>query len=178
VTARKPAGTVAPMDRVRWARRIASLRAADPPVTWAEVSREIGLSQSQCKRILAQHRAAGDPDAPADPWAPIQRHIDVLEVALDLASETYAAAPPGSSVRVGAIRQMMEASERMLDVMRTVGLLPRDLRAMSVEREVRQLFLDLAEVLREHDVPDEVVQKMVALSERRIVQPAQLRQAG
>jgi DNA-binding Lrp family transcriptional regulator len=159
------------MDRVRHSRRIAAMRAEDPPRTWAKVAREIGMSSRQCQELLRQLQQSGDPDAPADPMAPIQRHLDVLEITMQEASATYASAPEGTSVRVGALRLMKEASGEMLDYMRLVGLLPRHLGHLAADREMQQVFREMAELLREHDADDDLLAGLLGLAERRLTGP-------
>lgn len=159
------------MDRVRWARKIAAMRTEDPPREWKDIAKETGLGIRACQKLHRQLMEAGDPDAPADPMAPIQRHLDVLEVTMHEASVTYAAAPEGSSVRVGALRLLKESSGEWIDMLRAVGFLPRQLGAVSAERELQALFREVAELAREHEVSDEFVDAVLRLSERRLTRP-------
>lgn len=164
---------VTPMDRVRWARTIAARRAEDPPKEWREIAREVGLPVRNCQKLLKQLQETGDPDAPANPMAPIQRHLDVLETVMDEAAITYAEATRGAE-RVGALKLLKDASSEMIDYMRLVGFLPRQLGALSFEREAQQMFRQFAEILQRYDVPDDAVAEVLALAEQRLTAPATL----
>lgn len=157
-----------PMDQVRWARQIAQLRAEDPPVEWREIAKRTNISVRNCQRMHAQLMESGDPDRPMDSMAPIQRHLDVLEVVMQEAAETYSAAPAGSNARVGALRLMMDTSERVIDTMRIVGFLPRQLGALSVEQEVQLMFREFAAMAERHQVPDEFLRDLLVLAESRL----------
>lgn len=158
------------MERVRWAREVVRMKADD--MTWPEIAVATGMSQAKCKRLAKDLQDAGDPDRPADPMAPIQRHLDVLEVTMLEASQTYVDAPEGSSVRVGALKLLKESSADWIDMMRLVGGVPRQLGAIPAERQMQQLFREFAELLRDHDASDEMLQALLELAERRLTRSA------
>jgi hypothetical protein len=166
---------ITPMMRITRARQVAELRNESPPKTWPQVAKATGLSQRTCQRLLEMLRATGDPDAPADAMRWVWERFDTLRVVMDEASNTYAAAPEGSAVRVGALKRIDEASAGILALAADVGFLPRHLRALSAEREIQQVFLDFAELLREHDAPDTLLEGLLELANRRVAQPAAAR---
>lgn len=161
---------ITPMDRVRWAREVVRLKYGEHK-TWGQVAKATGLSVATCKRIAADLQRAGDPDGPDDPMQWIRQHLDTLRVTMEEASNTYAAAPEGSAVRVGALKLFKQTSEDIVTLAVRVGFLPRQLGALSAEREMQQMFRELAELAREHDVPDEFLTAVLAMGERRLTQP-------
>lgn len=157
---------VTPMDRIRWSRDVSRLKAEGK--TWPEVAAATGLSQAKCRRLHAQMRAAGDPDAPVDAWAWVHRHLDALVIVMEEASATYSAAPAGSSAAVGALKLWKQTSEDMLELAQRVGWTPRQLGALNAERAMQELFREFARIAEEHNASDELLRSLLDLAERRL----------
>lgn len=158
--------TTTVFDRVVLARRIRDMRAQRPMPTWTKVAKAIGKPARTCQYLLKQLQDAGDPDGPVDPMAPVEEHITLLTVAMRDVAQAALDAPSGSSAQVGALRSLIDFSEQRLDYMRLAGFLPRQLGALSAERELQALFRELAELAREHEVPDAFIEAVQGMGER------------
>lgn len=154
-----------PMDRVKWARKIAEWRIEGRE--WKDIAKDVGLTQRNCQKLHQQYMESGDPDSTHDPMAPIHRHLQILEAVMAEAANTYAAAPDGSSVQVGALRLMKDASAEVIDYMRLAGMLPRHLGALALEQEMQQMMREFIEHLRRYNVDDKLLAELHDLAERR-----------
>lgn len=157
---------VTPMDRLRWSREVARLKSDG--MTWPEVARATGLTQAKCRRLWAQLKESGDPDAPVDAWGWVYRRRDALTITLEEAAATYAAAEPGSQAAVAALRLWEQTSDKMLELARWVGWTPRQLAALTAENAMQEMFRELARIVERYDVPSEAIEEMLALAERRL----------
>lgn len=103
-----------------------------------------------------------------DPLEVVQQTIDALTVTMHEAMRNAEAAPEGSSVRTQALRLGMDTAIQRLNVMRAAGRAPRSLAMPSLNQVTQLVFREFAEVLRRHDVADEVLADLLMLAERHM----------
>lgn len=87
---------------------------------------------------------------------------------MEKAGETYAQAPAGSAVQVGALKAFEMASEKSLELARWVGWTPRQLGALSAERAMQEMFREMAAIAERYDAPTEMIEAFLELAERRL----------
>lgn len=158
-------------EQVTLGRKVAALRAQDPPMGFREIGQELGRPASTVRDIHKRFMEAGDPDRALDPMEPITEHLELLTQVQIRASEAIDDAEAGSPALIGALKLIVDTSERRLEMMRVLGVLPTQLGALSAERRMQEMFREFAELAREHEASDDLVTAMLALAERRVAVP-------
>jgi 16S rRNA U516 pseudouridylate synthase RsuA-like enzyme len=74
-------------------------------------------------------------------------------------------------VRLGAITRTLDAHERRLKLMAAAGYVSRSLAAPLVEQEMVKLTQTVADVLRRHNVADDVIGELVTTARQRMRAP-------
>jgi hypothetical protein len=71
-----------------------------------------------------------------------------------------------SSAHVGALRTLMDLVGRRLNLLIEVGVMPRNLGDYADFPSLREMIVQMAEVIEKHDLPVEVVNDMLAVVEQ------------
>jgi hypothetical protein len=133
---------------------------------WAEISARFGLSDRQARRVVAEYRESRPHLHELDP-------IEIIEEALlqhDAAIEDLALLAQTTShdgTKLGAIKGRLEALRAKLELMAAVGVLPRDLRRLQIEVDIRHVAQAILDVFAAYDVPHEVQRAVVEAVESR-----------
>jgi hypothetical protein len=151
-------------DRVTRARRIAAMRAQEPPIAWRSIATQVGLSESQARDVYADFLRWQE--GIEDPMRFVDETIDSLTVAMSEAADAAAHADKGSTARVGAIRTFVDVAEMRLALMQRAGKVPRYLGAFAAQEETRVIFEEFAALLKRHDVKGAVLDDFVGLARR------------
>jgi hypothetical protein len=69
--------------------------------------------------------------------------------------------------RVSALRGLVETALTRLHVLRAAGRAPRSLAGPTVAQEMQVVFREFAELLRQHDVSDDVLRDLLELAESK-----------
>lgn len=156
------------LQRHQRGRTIAAMRSRHPrPVAWKDISRHLGIAESTAHDCYEQYLAAEE-SMIADPLEAVNETIDVMTVAMHQALITYEAAPPGTSVRVQALRTAVDTALMRLQVMRSAGRAPRSLAAPAVAQQLQLVLREFAELLRRHDVGDQVLRDFLDLADSQM----------
>jgi hypothetical protein len=155
------------LDRLHHAREVVQLK-DNEGLTWPQVAERTGRPKTTCERLYRDFKRNGDLHPDRDAWAWVYRRLDALTLVMEKAAETYAAAPAGSAVQVGALKAFEMASEKSLELARWVGWTPRQLGALSAERAMQEMFREMAAIAERYDAPDEMVQAFLDLAERKL----------
>lgn len=148
-------------------RRIAAMRARVKPTAWKTIAAEVGMSVSGAKDAHEQFLAAEE--AMLDnPLAVVDETIDAMTVAIDRQLRNAEAAGAGTSTSVQALRAAVDTAVLRLTIMRQAGRAPRSLAAPTIAAQVQLVFREFAELLRRHQVRDEVLRDLLALAESQM----------
>jgi hypothetical protein len=137
------------------------------PVAWADIAKEVGMSEAGARDAWEQFREA-EASMLDDPLAVVDETIDMMTVAIHQALATYEDAAPGSSVRVQALRAAVDTAMVRLQVMRSAGRAPRSLAAPALAQQLQVVFREFAELLRRHELGDEVLRDFLSLAESQM----------
>jgi hypothetical protein len=74
-------------------------------------------------------------------------------------------------VKLGAIGRALDAHERRLKLMAAAGYISRNLSAPLVEQQMIALTRTVAEILRRHNVAEEVIGELLTEARRRMSSP-------
>jgi hypothetical protein len=75
-------------------------------------------------------------------------------------------------VKLGAIGRAIDLHERRLKLMASAGYISRNLAAPLIEQEMAAFAQGVAEILRRHEVGDEVIGELVTMARERLRSPA------
>lgn len=111
--------------------------------TWEEISQEVGLSVSQCKRAhRAKKRVMADL-LDMDPVEIVKRVIEGFEASIgDLEKMAFEYAAEHPSAAVGAKKGADESRRNLVILLQSIGVLPHELGTLRFVREVR-VIVDL-----------------------------------
>lgn len=141
------------------------IRARARGFSWDEIARRSGLSDRQCRRILADYRQSRPGLHEIDPVEVIEEALDAYDAAIeDLALLAEQTSHDGT--RLGAIRSRVEASRAKMELMHAVGVLP-SLHVMRVEVDAHRLAQTVLEVFRAHRVSHEAQKAVLEALEGR-----------
>lgn len=132
---------------------------------WADIAAQFDVSERQAKRVFASWRDDEQSSEYLDPAEAIRSTLELLRQGIADMAELEVSAD-NDSARIGATRLKVEIAERLLELLSAVGVLPRNLRALRLEDEMQQVLRSFMEVLRRHDVGDEVLQELHDVAER------------
>lgn len=142
------------------------VRARARGLGWAEISARLALSERQCRRVVAEFRETGPRLHEMDPVETIEEALEQFDSAIeDLA--LLAEKSQHDGVRLGATRSRLDALRGKLELMRAVGVLPRDLGRLKIEVDVRHTARAILDVFEAYSVPHEVQEAVVEAVENR-----------
>jgi hypothetical protein len=101
----------------------------------------------------------------------VTRTLAAFEQAIEDLGEIVGDRAAPVHVRLGAIGRTFDAHERRLRLMASAGFISRSLAAPLVEQEMAAWTQGVAEILRRHDVGDEVIAELVTMTRQRVRAP-------
>jgi hypothetical protein len=158
----KPTHRLAAHDKV--ARDDAIVCARMRGRSWAAIASEHELSQRQCQEIMRAYRERHPRTRSRDPLELLDDMLDLYQGAQEELAE-IAATTNHAATRVGAIRTRLDALEAQTNLLRLVGVLPRDLGLLGQHLDVQQLANNILAVFAEYDVPVEAKQALLRVLE-------------
>jgi hypothetical protein len=108
--------------------------------TWEEISEEVGLSVSACKRAAKKKRETMMKLLDMDPIEVVKKIVEGFEASigdLEAMAVEYASAHP--SAAVGAKKGADEARRNLITLLQSIGFLPKELGTIRWVVEVRQI---------------------------------------
>jgi hypothetical protein len=141
------------------------------------------LAEAHSMTVRRVHQIAADwddlPSVPKDGFRvdtgeEVRRTLAAFEQAIADLAEIVTAADAQPHVRLGAITRTLDAHERRLKLMASAGFIAANLASPLVEQEVARLMQTVADVLRRHDVADEVIGELVTVARERMGSPARV----
>ncbi|MGI8715202.1 MAG: hypothetical protein ACR2NR_18875 [Solirubrobacteraceae bacterium] len=155
------------LDRVRRAKRIATLRADGK--AWTQVADEVGLSVKAAQMAYNDY-LSWDVDVP-DPMMTVDTSIAIRSAAIERLDE-IAHTGDNASAQVGAIRVMLDADRERMEMLQAAGRLPRDLHRFRAEAAFIAIFREMMAVMRHRGVPESVLTELRELTDRHVQHPA------
>jgi hypothetical protein len=149
--------------RVQLAQRLAVGRAQPTPVSWNVLAEREQLSVSQCHRILADYQA--EDLRLGDPLGLVRETLGIFNRAIEQLGEIAEADNSHSTVKVGALRLLLEALGGRISLLVAAGLMPKRLSAQRDHEDAVVLVRRLAQVIERHDLGDEIVGELIAVVE-------------
>jgi hypothetical protein len=111
--------------------------------TWREISDEVGLSISQCKRAHKSKKQVMSDLLDMDPVEIVKRVIEGFEASIgDLEKMAFEYGASHPSAAVGAKKGADEARRNLIILLQSIGVLPHELGTLRYVREVR-VIVDL-----------------------------------
>jgi hypothetical protein len=151
------------VGRVQLAQRLAVARAQPTPVAWSVLAEREGVSISQAHRILAAYRAEGL--QLGDPLGLVRETLGIFNRAIEQLGEIAEAENSHSTVKVGALRLLLEALGARIQLLTAAGLMPKRLSAQRDHEDAVALVRRMAEVIERHDLGDRIVDELIAVVE-------------
>lgn len=138
--------------------------------SWIAIARDHGLSVRGCQRIVEAWRKDGlGVDDVIDPMAEVRALIELLGQAVeDFATVEERTKHDG--YRIAATREKIDAATQRFQLLQVLGLIPRP-HVVSAERAMQAMLKEFAAIVERHNVPDEALQEILDLSERRLADP-------
>jgi hypothetical protein len=141
--------------RERLERNVAIVEDRARGMCWSRIARRHHVSDRHARRVVAEHRDTAPSLLHRDPVEAIEETLAAYDAAIDdlaiLASETR-----HDSTKLGAIKARLEVHRSRVELLQTVGVLPRDLGHIGVIVDVRRIAARLVAVLDRPDVPETV----------------------
>jgi hypothetical protein len=156
------------MQRAARAAEIATMRAQDPPISWAAISKEVDLSESQCRvsygEWLRWRETESSPERVVDETVALMTGlIATMAVIVDEADAPH-------NARVGAGRALMDAVNARYGLLVRAGRVPQRLHAFRGGLEVDEAWRQWIELLERYveggAVSRDVVAEFAALRRR------------
>ena len=153
-------------ERARRAARIVAARHSGG--TWQQIAAEFEISVSQAKAIVADWQDSGPGDV--DELDSFSALLGVLRQAVSDYALIVQCATHDSN-RIGALKGLVETASLRWDVERSAGLVPSHPAAPKLAHQLQQVFHELEDLLRRHDVSDEALKEIVELAQRTAMHP-------
>jgi hypothetical protein len=147
--------------RVQLAQRLAVARAEPTPVPWATLAAQEGLSVSQCHRVLNDYLA--EDLRLGDPLGLVRETLGVFGCTIEMLGDLAEAESTHATVKVGAARLLLEALGARIQLLVAAGMMPRRLSAQRDHDDAVILVTKMAEVIRAHDLGDDIVDELLAV---------------
>ena len=132
-------------------------------LTWRQIEERLGVRERtgrEMERRYFERVAAESAPAPRrvadEALAALEEKIGELE---ELALDTK-----HDHVRLGALRAAADLQRDKLELLARLGRVPASLAAISATTQIQDVMRRFADLLREHNIPDEVVKKFEALA--------------
>lgn len=160
--------------REREARDHAIVAARRRGVSSAKLAESYGLTRQRVAQIVAAWDDV--PSVPrdgvrVDASREVARTLAAFEQAIEDLGEIVSDRDAPVHVRLGAIGRTFDAHERRLKLMAAAGFISRNLAAPLIEQEMAAWTQGVAEILRRHDVGDEVIGELVTTARQRMRAP-------
>jgi hypothetical protein len=140
----------------------------------AKLAETYGLSTRRIEQIVAAARdlpSIPRSRIPVDAGEEVRRTLAALEQAITDLGEIVGNVDAPVHVRLGAISRTLDAHERRLKLMAAAGYVSSNLAAPLVEQEMVKLTQTVADILRRHQVPEEVIGELVMTAKQRMRAP-------
>jgi hypothetical protein len=122
---------------------------------WSRIARNHDVTDRHARRIVAEYRESEPSLLERDPVEVVEETLAAYEAAIDDLAD-LAAETDHDSTRLGAIKARLDVHHARIDLLRTVGVLPRDLGAVGVVLDARRIAVRLTEVLGRDGVSESV----------------------
>jgi hypothetical protein len=160
--------------REREARDHAIVAARRRGVSAVKLAETYSLTRQRVAQIVAEWDDV--PSVPrngvrVDASKEVARTLAAFEQAIEDLGEIIGDRDAPVHVRLGAITRTFDAHERRLRLMASAGFISRNLAAPLVEQEMAAWTQGVAEILRRHDVGDEVIGELVTMARQRLRRP-------
>jgi len=139
--------------------------------SWSSIAATFDLTERQCQAIMAEYRESHPRMRERDPIEILDDLLDAYAGAGEQLADIASTDPHGAT-RVGAIRTRLSALDSQTTLLMTVGVLPRKLRGLRDELDVRTISRELVRVLNRFDVPEEAQRELVDVLRARSGQSA------
>jgi hypothetical protein len=161
-------------ERERAARNHAIVAAYRRGVPAARLAATYNLSRQQIHSIVKDWDDL--PSIPrdgvrVDANREVARTLAAFEQAIADLGEIVAGEDTQAHVKLGAIGRALDAHERRLKLMASAGYISRNLAAPLVEQEMAAMTQAVADLMRRHNVPDEVIGELVTMAKQRVRDP-------
>jgi hypothetical protein len=145
---------VTAQEKVRRDARVVADRARG--FGWRTIAARHGLCERQCRAIWAERRSGGVDLLAGDPMESLHEAADQLDALIEDCA-VLAEATANDSVRVAAIKERRALMGERIALQQACGLLPRNLRLLRTEQEMRNILERVIEILVEHEVGEDVL---------------------
>jgi hypothetical protein len=155
----------------------------DNGLAWPKIAEKYGVSQSTAQRAVRRRLAEQAEESPGAPAPdaldrfgmqidPVAEIIDLIRTRERIAEKLEGIADNGShpGYQVSALARLNEVKTARFALLQAVGLVPRRLSWWTEEAGMVRMLRDFAELIRKHDVPDEVLNDFQQLAESRVEQ--------
>lgn len=161
--------------RERDARDLAIVEARRRNVPVAKLAQAYRLTVRRVQQITATYDdvpSVPRDGVPVDAGQEVRRTLAAFEQAITDLGEIVGNIEAPVHVRLGAITRTLDAHERRLKLMAAAGFISRNLAAPLVEQEMLALTQAVADVLRRHEIGDEIIGELVTTARQRMRSPA------
>lgn len=130
-------------------------------LSWHTIANTYGLSERQCKQILADYRAHNPSLRKSDPLDILDSVLEGLQGAVEELA-MISATTSSDRTRVAAIQAKVAIHDQIVKTLQTVGVLPNDLGVLRLEVDARVMAERVIGVIEKYDMPAEVTDAMIA----------------
>jgi hypothetical protein len=132
-------------------------------LSWPVVAERHGIQERQARNIYRAWREENSDRevTGADPVAWLFDTLDRYESVISSLALTAEEAD-NDAARVGALKAQLAAMDSQAALLTAAGFLPRDLGSIRYLNDVRQLVVEIVEIMRERNVPLEVLREIEA----------------
>lgn len=123
--------------------------------SWPTIAREHNLSVRGCQMIVKAWKDDGLADDVIDPLGEVRALVDLLGQAIEDCAELEERTK-NDGVRIAATRTKIEHAMTRFGLLRSLGLVPSP-RQMQTRREMQEMIRVMGELMRRHDVSDELL---------------------
>jgi hypothetical protein len=164
------AGRLAAVEKVQRDSEVVADRVRG--LRWATIAQRHALSERHCREIVQRWHQTRPGLGDRDPLEAVAEVLEQLEGVIERLS-LLADQPVQDSVRLGALKALLAAQHERVELLMSVGLLPRDLGLVRHEIDIRRLTRTVMDVFDRHGVASDVRMDVAeALRAGRVLQPS------
>lgn len=153
---------VGPVQKAQIQRRVAEARAQKKPVSWAVLSRREDVPERTLQYWHAKWiETQGFYD---DPLAVVGETLDTLSAQIEQVSVDLESAE-SDNAKIGFNRVLMDLMVKRINLLIQVGRMPRNIHDFESAGDVRQMIIQMAEVVEKHDLDPEVIEDLLSIVE-------------
>jgi hypothetical protein len=140
-------------------------------LSWTRIAHRRGVSDRQARRIVADFRASQPALHEWDPVEVVEETLGAYATAIEDLS-LLAESTDHDSTKLGAIKSRLDVYHSRIDLLRAVGVMPRDLGYVGVALELRQIATRVVDVFESAGMPEQVkAQLLEAIDPRTALAP-------